>query len=351
MDSVCYHNFPILSSSCSHVKDQAEAFQVDGGYMLYFMISRMRESIVKARIRPTALPVKVLTIFSLGFYKMESVLRLTRCHGEKFMVTRYDQLKINRNVRKSSDSSRHYQPQIRWMVLTSIWFLLTLSLIWPFIARIANSREPVTGTNTGGTNYLIIAPDALTQAANEWASYRQRTGYQVRVITLPPEKMQVRQVRELIQKNFYEGGKPSPFYVLLLGHAHPDSSHPESYLPAVHLKIDLKQFGGPRIEVVASDDLFLMSEEPAERLPVRIGRIPAVSSSQALLVLERVRKYETCPPTGVGRTQIDLIASDAGFGPQFDPIFEWSFRNMAEHLLPDQYQWHILYGNPGSLYS
>ncbi|RPI81494.1 MAG: hypothetical protein EHM41_20505 [Chloroflexi bacterium] len=24
---------------------------------------------------------------------------------------------------------------------------------------------------------------------------------------------------------------------------------------------------------------------------------------------------------------------------------------MAEHLLPDQYQWHILYGNPGSLYS
>lgn len=267
------------------------------------------------------------------------------------MVTRNDQLIINRRARKKSDTSSQSGPQIKWVFLACFWILLTLSLIWPLIARVVNSMEPVTRTEAGGTNYLIIAPYALSKAANAWADYRFQAGYQVHVTTIPPEEMQVQQIREIVQKTYQEEGKPSPFYVLLLGHAHPDSSHPETYLPAGHQLIDLVQFGGPGIEAVASDDLFLMIGEPAEKLPVRIGRVPAVSNSQALQVLERVRNYETYPPAGLGRTQIEVIASDAGFGPQFDPIFEWSFRNMAEHLLPAQYQWHILYGNPGSLYS
>lgn len=67
-------------------------------------------------------------------------------------------------------------------------------------------------------------------------------------------------------------------------------------------------------------------------LPIFVRRIPARTDQEALLLLVRTQKYEQSPPTGEGRAQIELITSSAGFGPQYDPFFDWALRTLNKQL-------------------
>jgi hypothetical protein len=240
------------------------------------------------------------------------------------------------------------------MALIVLWTILTADILWPVISDLNYSSSKLKSPEPGGANYLVIAPQALGKSASAWADYRRTTGYQSQVILLSPDQATVEEIGELIQKTYAESGKPYPFCVLLIGHAHPYSSYPETYLPAAHFSVDPSQFSGYGTDPIASDDGYIddsSSGIPSNTLPIFTGRIPARTEEEAFLLFERTRNYEETPPTGPGQARIELVASNAGFGPQYDPIFEWALRTLLQKGLPDEYGWHLLNGNPESPYS
>lgn len=240
------------------------------------------------------------------------------------------------------------------MALIMVWTLLILDMIWPVIAGLSISSSDLRSREPDGVNYLIIAPLSLGKSATAWADYRKSRGYRAQVNVVTPEQAKVEVMRNLIQKTYADSGKPYPFYVLLIGHAHPFSSHPDSYLPAASFSVDPSQYPGYGTDPIPSDDV-LISEVPggiAGRVqPIFIGRLPIRTDAEGFLLLERTRKYEETPPVGSGRVRIELVTSDAGFGPQYDPVFEWALETLTRKVLPDEYQWHILDGKPQSPYS
>ena len=239
-------------------------------------------------------------------------------------------------------------------VLIALWAILTADILWPIISDLNPSPSKLKPPEPGGANYLVIAPQALGKGAAAWEDYRRDTGYQAKVVLLSPEQEKVEEIRELIQETYAESGKPYPFYVLLIGHAHPFSSHSDTYLPAAHFSVDPRRFSGYGTDPIASEDGYagdLSSGIPSNTLPIFIGRIPVRTEEEAFLLLERTRNYEKTPISGAGRARIELVSSNAGFGPQYDPIFEWALRTLLQKDLPDEYGWHLLNGNPQSPYS
>ena len=205
-----------------------------------------------------------------------------------------------------------------------------------------------------GIQYLVIAPQTLAESASAWASYRRSEGYETQVVLLTPSQAQADSIRDLIKKTYAQSKESNPFYVLLIGHAHPFSSHPDTYLPSAQFLVsqDLSSGYGP--DPIASDDALVDNFSTGitrNTAPIFIGRIPARTEEEVYLLLQRTQLYEKDPPTGEGRARIELVTSNAGFGTQYDPFFAWALRKLVQEVLPNEYRWHMLNGNPQSPYS
>lgn len=239
-------------------------------------------------------------------------------------------------------------------LLAGLWVLLTLLIIWPVAGGQGGAPSRVGSTGSASADYLVIAPQGLANSAAAWVQYRNSTGYQAQGVLLAPDQVTAETIRDVIHKTYAESGGSRPLYVLLMGHAHPDSPHAGAFLPAAHFTVEPDQFSGWGADPLASDDgLADLSAAgiPRNSLPILIGRIPVRTEAEGFLLLARTRSYEETPPRGAGRFQIELIASNAGFGKQYDPVFEWALRTLVQTALPDEYKWHLLYGNPQSPYS
>jgi len=237
-------------------------------------------------------------------------------------------------------------------ILILAWVGLTLALTWPALARRIDNTPRPNPPQPGGADYLIVAPEALSHSARAWADYRRERGCAAQTLLLSPEAATIEQIRESIQQTYLASGRPFPFYVLLLGHAHPASSSPASYLPAARLEVEPEYAALLGYDHIASDSAYATQDDPlSSLLPIAIGRIPARSDEEALRLLDRTHSYEAHPPSGVGRTQVELIASSSKFGPTFDRLIEWLVTFMVEERLPADYRWHMLYGNPDSAYA
>jgi hypothetical protein len=216
-------------------------------------------------------------------------------------------------------------------ILLSVWVVLTLTIVWPELYMLSDFPAKGKPVEPDATNYLIIAPQQLKDSAFAWADYRTMTGFHTRVFLLAQDQAKVSAIRDLIQKSYAESGRPYPFYVLLIGHAHPSSSFPDTFLPAANFSVDPNMFSGYGKDPIASDDAFAAAFSrgiPRKTMPIFIGRIPVRTEEEAFLLLERTRKYEETPPVGVGRTQIELVSSNAGFGSEYDPILEWALKTL-----------------------
>jgi hypothetical protein len=232
-----------------------------------------------------------------------------------------------------------------------VWLFLTVPLAWPIISALRDNTPAAKSPVLGGTNYLIVAPQGLSMSAGAWAEYRRSTGYLPRVLITAEADLTFPNLREQIQRIYAESGRPYPFFLLLLGHAHPDSSSPESYLPPGTLDSTAYAEFLNGATFIASDSMYAAQDDDVRLLPMAIGRVPAHGDKEAMRVLARVKEYESQPPAGEGRSRIDLIASDSGFGPQFDWLAETMLTYFVSDYLPEYYQWRILYGNPDSPYA
>jgi hypothetical protein len=235
-------------------------------------------------------------------------------------------------------------------LLALAWLALSIPLAWPAIAAVVDVSHPLRRPELRGTNYLIVTAPALQKSAEVWAEYRRSTGYIPKILSVSEDDADFLALREKIQEVYFESGRPYPFFVLLLGHAHPGSSRPEAFLPSAAMETGEYSYYLSGAETVASDSMYAAQGDTVHLLPMAIGRIPAHDDLEGLRVLARVKQYETQPPSGEGRIRIDLIASDSGFGPRFDRLVEMSLEYLVTNYLPEYYRWRILYGNPDNPY-
>jgi hypothetical protein len=234
--------------------------------------------------------------------------------------------------------------------LLCAWAVLTLVLLWPALAGWQDQRLAPRPPNATGADYLVVAPERLAASAQAWADYRRERGYAVRVVALAPPDVTVERIRAAIQDVYNTSDRPAPFYVLLLGHAHAFVA--DGYLPAPIIPLNLPQalIDEAGFADVASDGAYAL-DDAAHLLLIDIGRVPATNDAEALDVLARTRTYEAHPPTGSGRAQVELLASESRFGPIWDQVIESLIVFFVEQHLPDTYRWHLLYGHAGSQYN
>jgi peptidase C25-like protein len=239
------------------------------------------------------------------------------------------------------------------LIFISAWALLSVSLVWPRLTPLLDNTPAPRPPTAGGVNYLIVAPERLKASAESWADYRRERGYAVQIVTFPPAAATVENIRAAVQRVYNDSGRPYPFYVLLLGQAHPFyPEYVETYLPAATVPLNLPQHYIDEVgyDFIASDDAYAL-EEGGHLLPIAFGRVPVTDDGEAMRVLDRTRAYETHPPTGAGRVQVELLASDSKFGPAFDRTIEALVEYFVEMHMPEYYRWHMLYGHPGSPYT
>jgi hypothetical protein len=236
-------------------------------------------------------------------------------------------------------------------LLAIAWMGLALYHAWPvFSSWLDNTPEPRPPA-PDGVNFLIVAPEGLQVGARAWAEYRRSRGYAVQVEVLPPQEATVEAIRAVIQQVYRRSGAPYPFYVLLIGHAHPGSSYPGSYLPAPGLALEAEQALELGADFIPGDEAYALDPETGAWLPVAFGRVPAWIEPQVSAVLDRVRAYETHPPQGAGRARLEFVASASEWGPLFDRLAEFLLAVFWNTHLPPAYSVHTLSGDPASPYS
>lgn len=108
------------------------------------------------------------------------------------------------------------------------------------------------------------------------------------------------------------------------------------------------------MDPIASDDGLVRDlSDPTsdEHSSISIGRIPVRDEEEGWQLLNRVKAYEENPPEGEGRARVELILSNAGFGPQYEPLFNTALKVLRQEILPAEYRWHTLNGNSQSPYA
>ncbi|MGD9093010.1 MAG: C25 family cysteine peptidase, partial [Anaerolineales bacterium] len=237
------------------------------------------------------------------------------------------------------------------LLLIILWLLLTLILVWPKMARWRDNTPSFQAPLPGGYNYLIVAPLGFQSIAQSWGNYRQSTSYQVGIMLVDGYEAAPEYVRWIVHQTYERSGRPYPFYVLLLGHAHPHSNFPQNYLPASGLELANEHAAILGFNRVPSDGAYAKKPGSDAWLPIAIGRVPALTEEMAFSVLERIRQYENYPPQGPGRARLEMITSSNDWGPTFDRLANELLAYMLNRRLPDYVQVNALSGNPLSPYS
>lgn len=258
---------------------------------------------------------------------------------------------VARNHRKRRYAFRRAAQSAALALIILTWGVLSLAFLWPWIAQLRDTTPPLRLPPAAGYNYLIIAPKNFRESALEWADYRRQSGYQVKVALLDEQQRTTAQVAKLIRETYFSSQSPYPFFVLILGHAHTEIAHPESYIPTYTLPITPQEADIVGYDTIAGDSGYAFDPETNTWLPIIIGRLPFFYEEWVFAKLADVRQYEKSSLSALQRRQVELIASDANWGDAFALLMEAGLREFARAYLPPDVNLHTIYGYPRSVYS
>jgi len=271
-----------------------------------------------------------------------------------------------------------------WLILVLTWIALSASIFWdsiyPSEKIIPEERNPV----QNGYNYLIIAPATLKESASKWAEFRE-SDYQVELSLLLDEDTRwdeqmkeisqriadegaqtdesrikeivgevlneytlENQIKEIIQETYKQSGEPYPFFVLLIGSEDPNDS---SYLPRHRYIVPEEEANFLPFHDIEGDAGYTFDTNNDRWLPIAIGRIPLSDNFSVLQKLKNTHTYENNPLNGLEHTQVNIIASDGGWGPVFAKSTELALQKVIETELSLDTNYHVINGNYESVYS
>ncbi len=181
------------------------------------------------------------------------------------------------------------------------------------IKRISNSNLH---GNSGGAEFVIIAPQEFLTEADRLKAHRERYD-QLKTLVVNveqifnefsvgmPDPMAIRDFLKYADTTW----ATKPQYVLFFGRGNFDYKNIKStetnwILPYESME-SLQQ-----IETLASDDYFVMLDPHGPRISIATGRLPVRSANEAKDVVDKIIAYETSAPLDSWRNRITFVGDD-----------------------------------------
>ena len=219
------------------------------------------------------------------------------------------------------------------------------------------TERPALPDSPDEVDYLVISADPLVSAAEEHAEYRGERGHTAEVLSMSEvlddgsggvienRSRALAVIGEAIQNRRAALDSSRELFVLLLGDADYDWSGDTSLIPTAQLT----GWTYAETDEITSDNE--IADLDGDEMPdVALGRIPARTLAEAEAVLERTREMEGVYRPGAWNHQVNVFASEAGFGDFIDEIIEDAgFAAVRE--VPPEWQLSFTYARPGSPYA
>lgn len=232
------------------------------------------------------------------------------------------------------------------------------SLIWVVFASAPGAAEDPPASEQPKPNYLIIAANGLSGAAEEWQKHREANGRKTRLTTLSQiavwsgkenEKPNLLDIKKYIKS--VSGEQPEPnFQVLLLGDCPEEGS--ESYDDKTEIPWFMSTYKDAYAKSAIPGDNFLADTvgDDNECPDFAIGRIPARTPEQVAVALKKVKAYESAK-LGDWLKRLTFFAGEGRFGAAVDQMLENLFTQMAEQVIDPAYDLRMTYANIKSPYA
>jgi hypothetical protein len=211
--------------------------------------------------------------------------------------------------------------------------------------------QPSTGLDTGleepplpaapRDRLLILCADQLTQAADEYASYRVTTGWDVELVPMTALSRSAGGLADAVGERVAAAYKALPegveLVVLIIGDASEDD--PESTL-------QVPLAAGPLGDLGDTDHVDLDGDGVPD---LATGRLPFDEPEQVEEYLDRVRRYESSYTPGAHNRRVALFTGEGGFGELIDGVLEYVAGQVVEQLSYD-FDFSVTTNIPGSAY-
>ncbi len=255
--------------------------------------------------------------------------------------------------------------------------------------------------------FLCIYADHLRESAEAWVAYREMTGWDSEAVAIssiigndvalalgrererrdalreafdkalaiskkgdgalkfdstvisPVMNKEAKILQTYIRKRFTEakaekGVKGGYFAVMLLGDVNGPKDHlgdryvipTYHYVKPIDSELRLDWF---EPNDYATDGPYQLADDRDELPDYLLGRVPAQTNGEAEILLKRIKDYESGAGPGDWRRRINYIASEGGFGA-IDKILEKMFLEMADRVVPYDFDISMTYANPASPY-
>ncbi len=206
-----------------------------------------------------------------------------------------------------------------------------------------------------GRAAVIVHPPSLTEAAAAWADYRRSQDWDITLIAVEPGET-AESLRRRIHAVFEDRPMASETRAaLLLGDIAGSADDPE---PARGNGVPTFRFPQEEPALLRGGEPFFPSDHPFALPPnapprvaldaaIGLGRVPVTTNAEALAVLEKIKRYEALPATGLWRRRMTYVAGEGRFGP-FDRLLESLFIRFADEVLPAAFDLTMTYAKPGS---
>lgn len=216
-------------------------------------------------------------------------------------------------------------------------------------------RHPDLRAHANEADYLIIAPSALTEAAQALAKYRalpRRDGAKFATMVVDAQEIYdqfdsgrfgpkpIKDFLEYARKNWIR----PPRYVVLAADAVRDSDYasPGLTIPAYQCET---WFSG----ICGTDNWYGTWKD--DGIPeISIGRLPARNPAELKVMTDKIIAYETSSENGVWRRKLDMVAAEAGMGPKIDALLETMSRAVFGSMMPRVFDIEVTYSGEGSDY-
>jgi hypothetical protein len=197
-------------------------------------------------------------------------------------------------------------------------------------------------------DYLIVAADSLAESAGRFKAFRESTGHSVivglttEIVGADKTASPVTKVRDWVKARYEKRDTTRPFFLLLLGDATDDGAINKMVVPA-------GEFIVPRGDIkVVTDNLY--ADMDGDDIPdLAVGRIAVTSNSEADVVLEKTKRFESQYELGPWNRRLSLFASTAGFSAQIDAQIESLVFKIVEEI-PYDYDINLTYAKQTSPY-
>ncbi|MCC6747090.1 MAG: hypothetical protein IT371_05480 [Deltaproteobacteria bacterium] len=180
----------------------------------------------------------------------------------------------------------------------------------PCVGSCAEAVPPPTPPG-GGIDYLIVTGPKLVTAAKAYQTYREQAGYRVGTLVVPPSSSgaggdpsaRIEEIKAFVRGHYERRDPKRPFFLLILG----DADDP----------VPVYRYREPFDGTSNKSDNYYVDLDGDHEPEFPVGRIPARTVEEALVILRKIERHESTYEVGEWNRRLTLFASQGGFSVDY----------------------------------